>query len=530
MKRLACVAILVLAAPLVAQQTRIASDFEIAQMQKQAAQEREFTAQLSAHLNLGDLRATRNETALAESEFKEALNIAAAERSAAPGNVDYKRYAIATMYEGYAYAKLHRPQNAFMLLEEGLRYASDDDRMWNLYAGAMSELGMPEKVAAAARNGIVIAEQRANQRPTTLNLLDLGIARFALATALADLHADDEAIELLGRILEMLRSKQFDALRRQIAKSEAFEIYSSTRNDASAYISLTNRAGLERAKLYETRHDVAAAKKAFEAVLAARSDDPIALAGIARLSAVKEDAARSFAESFDANPFAFNTIADYQQWLKSGGNDDVSDDDAKTTGARVRLAVSQMFRGETKNARVTLDALARDFPGNDVVNFLAARNDIALGDLARARARDIRAPDLRGTLSVEIASQTLVQAPPPFLAGTAATATPTAEDLRALISLLTQNRLTAEQRVALDRVALVSVVRFDAGPAAPPQQTIFEIAHQTNVVLKFAQPTAFNGTFAAGAPLRLTYHVLGVTDFDGGQALLVEPLKLEVPR
>jgi hypothetical protein len=529
MRRLARVALLIVVAPLFAQQTRIASDFEIAQMQKQAAQEREFTAQLSAHLNLGDLRATRNELTLAQAEFNQALNIAAAERSSARGNGDFKRYATATMYAGYAYAKLHRPQNAFVLLDEGLRYAADDDRIWNLYAGAMAELGMPEKVAAAARNGIVIAEERANQRPTTMNLLDLGIARFALATALADLHADDESIELLGRILEMLRSKQFDGLRRQIAKSEAFEIYSTTRNDASAYISLTNRAGLKLASMYETRHDVAAAKKAYETVLAARSDDPVALAGIARLSTVKEDAARSFAESFDANPFSFNTIADYQKWLKSGGKDDASED-AATTGARVRLAVSQMFRRETKNARVTLDALARDFPGNDVVNFLAARNDIAMGDVARARARDIRSPDLRGTLSVEIASQTLVQAPPPFLAVAAATATPTAEDLRALISLLTQNHLTAEQRVALDRVALVSVVRFDAGPPAPPQQTIFETAHLTNVVVKFAQPTAFNGTFAAGAPLRLTYHVLGVTDFDGGQALLVEPLKLEVPR
>jgi hypothetical protein len=37
----------------------------------------------------------------------------------------------------------------------------------------------------------------------------------------------------------------------------------------------------------------------------------------------------------------------------------------------------------------------------------------------------------------------------------------------------------------------------------------------------------FNGTFAAGVPLRLTYRILGATQLTGADALLLEPLRLE---
>jgi len=45
--------------------TRIASDFEIAQMKQQIGTSPDFLSQLSGHLNLGDLYLTRSETATA---------------------------------------------------------------------------------------------------------------------------------------------------------------------------------------------------------------------------------------------------------------------------------------------------------------------------------------------------------------------------------------------------------------------------------------------------------------------------------
>src|SRR5438067_2160396 len=65
-----------LAFPLLAQETRIASDYEIRTMQAQAAGAKDFSTQVFAHLNLGDLRMTRNEQSLAEQEYATALQVA----------------------------------------------------------------------------------------------------------------------------------------------------------------------------------------------------------------------------------------------------------------------------------------------------------------------------------------------------------------------------------------------------------------------------------------------------------------------
>ena len=81
-----------------APETRMASDFEIAQMQKQAASAKDFLSQLSAHLNLGDLYLTRNETATARSEYAAALDIAGNERLRARKSSEITQYATATAY------------------------------------------------------------------------------------------------------------------------------------------------------------------------------------------------------------------------------------------------------------------------------------------------------------------------------------------------------------------------------------------------------------------------------------------------
>ena len=57
-------------------QTRMASDFEIAQMEQQLSRSHDFLAQLSGHLNLGDLRTARNEASLARDEYRKASEIA----------------------------------------------------------------------------------------------------------------------------------------------------------------------------------------------------------------------------------------------------------------------------------------------------------------------------------------------------------------------------------------------------------------------------------------------------------------------
>jgi hypothetical protein len=454
---------------LTAQETRIASDFEIAQMERQAATAKDFTSQLSAHLNLGDLHLTRNETAAARGEYRKALDVADNERTARRKSGDIAAYVTATIYGSLAQADLGNERAAFELAEEATRYAADSPNIWNLYANAMAVLAFRDKAAGAARNAVAIAE-RIPSPP-----LDLAIYRFTLARNVAS----DEAVPLLERIVASLKSKDFDRVRRQVARNESFEIYSTVSGDPAAYVSLLNRSQLRLAKLYEERGDTARARKTYGDVLAARSDDPTALAGIARLSQSTEERARYFIDAFDANPFSLDTIRAYQQWLRSGG---AIHDDSTSVGAQVRHAVEQVTRGE----RPSLDKLMKEFPNNDTLAYLAS-------------------------------SAGKPRAVPAFLGGSATTVTPSAEELRALMQL----ELTPEQRVALDRITFTSSVTFHAGPPAPAGQTIFESGTIGDVPFKFSEPTAFAGTFTATG--RLTYRILGVS----GNALLLEPVKLE---
>jgi hypothetical protein len=230
-------------------------------------------------------------------------------------------------------------------------------------------------------------------------------------------------------------------------------------------------------------------------VLAGRSDDPTALAAIARLSQSNEERARFFIDAFDANPFSLDTIRAYREWLRSGA---VAHDDSTSTGAQVRHAIEQIARGDRRAAQATLDALMAKYPNNDALRYLGSLNE---------------AP-----------------AAPSFFEGSTTNVVPTSSELRALMQL----DLTPEQRVALDRIVLTSVVTFNASTtqgadykSAPHEasgQTIFESGVIGDVPFKFSEPIAFAGTF--GATARLTYRILAVSD----GALLLEPVKLEGAR
>jgi hypothetical protein len=494
MRRLA---LLLIAASLSAQTTRIASDFEIQQMERQVARSRDFLSQLSGHLNLGDLRMTRNETSMARGEYAKALEIASNERLAARRDSDIARYATATSYAALTEAKLGDGPQAFVLSEEAVRYASDSAKTWNLYASTMSLLRKAAKAASTARNAVAIASREVQQSPSVANQLDLAIYQYALASSLIELNQTAEGERLLVDVVTALRSDAFRPVRRDVARSESFEIYSSARGEQASYISLLNRSQLRLAQLYEDRGDLGRAREQYANVLAARSDDPMALAALARLSRSVEERERYYAQAFDANPFSLPLIRDYQRYLggqrAAGGEREIEGD---SIGSQLRRALGQIERGELLAARNTVDALLQKSPNNDAL--LLLRREI---DERRAGGTVVLRPN------------------------------PTAADLRAIIAAFTTNRLTPEQRTQLDRMTFTSTAVFNVAPApSPAGQTIFETGTIDGVPFRFSEPTAFNGTFAAGAPQRLTYRILGATQQDGADALLLEPLRLETIR
>jgi hypothetical protein len=475
--------IALLAMPAAAQ--RIASDFEIAQMERQVATSHDFLSQVSGHLNLGDLRLTRNELAAARGEYQRAAGIAAAERIRSRKASDLTRYAAASAYAGLANAKTGHAAEAMALFEETLRYASDDAKSWNLYSNAMAIVHCDVKAIAGARNAVALAERDARADATLANQLDLAVYRYSLASALIDSGANVEAQRLLERVVDALRSNRFDALKRDVERHESFEIYSSARGDQAAYLSLLNRAQLRLAALHEARGDVAAARRQYENVIAGRSDDAIALAGLARLTSGAERN-RNYEAAFDANPFSMPLVREYRRYLESSQPAERAD--VSTPGGAMRTALEQLARGENRAARATLDELARKFPDNATI-----------ADLRR----EAGAPS----------------GVPAFLAGTSTVVKPAANELRELLDLLASDRLTPEQRTALDRLTFTSSAVFDAGP----RQSVFETGTLDGVAFRFSEPTEFAGAFDAGIPLRLTYRVLGAS----GDALLLEPVKVE---
>ena len=425
-------------------QTRIASDFELQQMQRQVESARDFVSQLSGHLNIGDLRVTRNETALARAEYTKALEIATSERTAARRASDLTRYATATSYAALAEAKLDDAAAAFALDEEAMRYSSDSAKSWNLYATTMAQLQMPAKAASAARNAVALAREP----------LDLAVYKYSLASALGD---TPESEQLLLDVIRSLRSNTFADLRREVARAESFEIYSTAKGDVAAYISILNRAQLRLARLYEDRGDPARARQQYENVVADRSDDPTALAALARLDPNEQ----RYKAAFDANPFSITLIRRYQRYLgerrTAGGEPEV-----RTAGDQLRLALQQMQRGEYPAAATTLNTVQKQFPNNDTVALLLREVEQKRSAFAAAY----------------------------------------------------------EDRAQLDKQTLTGTVIFDQGPP-------FETGTVNGTPFRFSEPMTFNGNFAAHVPLRLTYRILGPTQINGADALLLEPLRLE---
>jgi tetratricopeptide (TPR) repeat protein len=472
--------------------SRISSDFEIAQMKEQIARSRSFSSQISGHLNLGDLYTARSERATAVAQYRTARDIAATQRLDSRRASDLSRYATATSFAALAEAKLGNGHRAFELAEEAIRYSSDSAEAWNLYASAMTVLRKPAKAISAARNAVRIATNELTTDSTIAGRIDVAVYRYALASALADSGKPNEAERLLVTVARDLRAQELDPLRRTVARGESFEINSSARGDAAAYLSVLNRSGLRLAALLESRGDIEGARAEYGRVLETRTDDATALAALARLSRADTERERYFAEAFEANPFVVTLIREYQRYLRATAN--VATDD-ETTGGQMRRALAQMARGENHAARASLDRLLEQYPASETLRMLRRETEGSreVPSFLRVPGEDTRAP--------------------------------LPSELRQLLSLLADERLTPEQRVTLDRVTLHSLVTFD-NAIANATGTILESGMVDSVPFRFSEPTVFAGTFTANTPLRLTYRILGAS----GDRLLLEPLRVEMPQ
>jgi tetratricopeptide (TPR) repeat protein len=518
-------AALLLAAPgATAQGSRIASDFEIQQMER-VAKSGDFASQLSAHLNLGMLRRTRNETDLARREFETVIQVTEAARQRARVHFDLVLYPLATLYEALAEAALDHRGRAFELAEEGVRYAPTESS-WNVVANTMDAIDQPAKAIGAARNAVALGTQEVATSPSASNQLDLVVSQYTLSTSLVRAGEPGEAMPILEAAVARLRSPAFDEVRKAVASHESFEIFTTVRGDVQGYLSALQRTQLKLAALYENSGRIADARRVYRDVVVERTDDATALAALARLARDEDEQSRRLTAALDANPFSLETIRVFQQWLASRDPASIVPESGSGPGTQIRRALEQLQLGKLLAARETLTELASAYPENDVVELLLALTDIRLGDLEGARARTVHDPELSAQVAAWLRASEVT--PPRWLDGSSPRADAGERDLRALLLLLADNGVTAAQRGVLDRVVLSSPVVFDA-PAAlsPPGKTVFATGKIGSLPITFAQPAVFTGMFAAGAPLVLEYRVLGATEVAGEQGLLLEPVRLE---
>jgi len=505
-------------------QTRIASDVEIRQMEESARRAPDFDTKVAARLNLGELRRERNESAASQREFETVLQLSRDERDRARRDHDLSRYALACGWSGLALARLGRGAEAFAMLEEAVRYSADSPGLWNFYSVAMFHLERSTKAIGAARISVAAAERRTALRADVRDLLELNVDRYALAEGLLDGHdpaAAKEAEELLRRITESLDSDRFAPLRKGVGKREEFQVLTAATTESGIYLSIFNRSHMRLAQLYESGREPDKARREYLAVVGRRSDEPMALAGLARVASDPKERDRYFIQSLDANPFAMDVIDDYERHVASGNASPAAA--GGSIGARVRLAIQQIQSRDFRRARETLNALLKEHPNNDVLQSLLFRAELRSGDLtaARAAAAKIGDPAFREDLESILASAP--SARPWFLTEPAELVPgPTESDLRAVLSLFAGNTISADDRATLDKEQFSSNALFDAA-----EGDAFEHGTMNGVPFRFQNPARFRGITAATRQLRLVYRILGATTVDGRDALLLEPIRAE---
>ncbi|MGK2858625.1 MAG: hypothetical protein ACSLFQ_15600, partial [Thermoanaerobaculia bacterium] len=376
--------LLVFASSLVAAEPRLTSDYEIEIARRQLERAHTSREKIAPNLNLGDIFATRHETEAAESHYRAALRIAEEMAHGARKRSDLSSYADAVTYRAAALAKLGLAGDARAAFEEAIRYRSDDPSTWNLYASGMRVAGLPDKAEAASRNAVLLAEEQRDRKAGPKATLDIAIYRYALAGAIYEQRREDPEVgELLAAVVTALDGPGLAKVRQRAREQENFEIFTIGRSDEDALVSLLNRALLLLGRHHEARGETAAARSAWERVLRMREDDPVALAGLARLATTPRETSQWHLSSLEANPWSIPQIRQYEAFAESP---DAPQPNGSSPGAAMQRAVWLLARDRGAEASVEIDRIENAHGERPATIYLKARAAIGRGNAEEAES------------------------------------------------------------------------------------------------------------------------------------------------
>jgi len=524
-------AFLFLLAPVAIASNGPSTDSELLLLQSKLTKTSDPLLLAALHLNVGDIRSARNEWTPARAAYEEALRWAGKEALRSRRRSDLARYARSVAYEGLAHAKLFHAGPANQCFEEALRYQSNVASTWNLYSSAMTVLDRNEKAVAAARVAVYLGHQDAFNENDTARALDLAVYQYSLANALArrkDATSHREAHELLSAIISRLESETFNGLRRRIARSEAFEVFSSAEGDESAFIALRNRARQRKAQLLEQEGSTEKARSEYDRLLEDRSDDPAALAALARLSTTSDRRAAYYETAFESDPLSIPLIRDYEIFLESAQGDVGM---VQSAGSRMRSLLLDYRRSRFAESERTLRTLIEEFPQSATLQYLLARVHIRQGKIVTAR-QIMAATSLSAAISSELetlmTAHVSLQRQVGFLDDATDIAKVADEKmLSAVRSVMLAGGLSTQHKKSLDKQLLRARVTFDRSPRLEVDTVTFAAGKVSSVPFRFAAPVTFRGDFRDVTGLELEFRILGVLNEEAeGIVLLIEPARL----
>ncbi|MFN2443003.1 MAG: hypothetical protein ABR517_09990 [Thermoanaerobaculia bacterium] len=522
MRRFLAPLLLVIAGSLAAAEPRLTSDYEIEIARRQLERATTSRQKIAPLLNLGDIFGARQETESAERHYRAALEVATEMAQGARKRSDLSGYADAVTYRGAALAKLGLAGEARAAFEEAIRYRPDDPSTWNLYASGMRVAGLPKKAEAAARNAVLLAEERVARRRDPKAILDLGIDRYALASAVYEQRRTDSEVGLLlDAVIHELDGPDLAKVRDRAREQEIFEVFTIVRSDADALVSLLNRALLLLGRHHESRGEAVAARSAWERVLRMREDDPAALAGLARLASTPRETSRWHRSSLEANPWSIPQLRQYEMFARST---DAPQPEGSGPGAAVQKAAWLLARDRGAEAAVVIARLEESHGERPATIYLRAGAAIALGkadeaDLLIARLgglpeagllrlrMDARAESLESTTQeLELLASPVVD--------------PGSELLVRLARLVSDPRSAADL-TRIDALLFRGTVNLDEALRRDETSTVFTSGTIDGVPFRFNAPVAFRGELSDGEH-RLEFRLSGIA----GSTLLLEPLAL----
>lgn len=512
MTRLLAVLVLAMALADAPARAQSADDHELRTNQRLHETARTAADRFAAAMNLGDIHAGRGGREEARRWWSRARSVAAEERERLRSSGNLSGSARFSAWEAVAASALGDRAEAIALFEQARRILPGDAALLGRYANAELSHGAAEHAVNLARAALAHSALPGGDR----TLLDYATIEYTLARALAAAGDAPASASRARAMIERLEGPAARSLRERAAAREEFTVIGTARGDAEALTTLLVRGHLHLATHEERAGNRQAALEHARRALLVRSDQPEALALVARIRGESSD----WLQAFSSSPLDRQLHLQYRSALRAGLPP--LDPAGDSLAALAMKSVEAIEQRRWSTAAILIDQMKRRSGAQDAL--LALEAESLAGQGRAAEARDLIA---------RIRSRSLAQGIDiPHAPASGAVELPAdgsrlyALELERIEALLVSPASAAGLIPQLEERTYESLVILE-NPAVQGGVTAATgaVVHGgDNLTLRFMSPVRFRGDFS-GETVILTYSILAA-DHEG---LVVEPSGVRLP-